>query len=399
MANKTFYGEEARIKILKGAANIYEAVSVTAGKHGQNVTISGPYGPSSTHDGVKVAMSYNPEITEETLGEEAGSDFVRAAAAKTNDTVGDGTTASTILTYHLIREAYKLVAAGHNPMVLKRELDEATEEMLANIPSLTEEIKGDIKRITQVATISAGDYEIGKLIAEVISEIGEDGAVSVETSDTIGLNKEITQGYKFDRGYIALSQITDPSKMVASYSDVPILITDRKITTFWEIQPLLEEIAKSGKKELVIIADDVDGEALSTLVLNHHKGLFKTVCIKAPAMGERRHDLLEDIAIATGGIVISEEVGLDFRSANMDCLGYAKRIIVTRDSTTIIDGQGDHEVIADRTSLIKELLTSASSGDKPLIERRLAALIGKAGVIRVGGITEGEIDRREEGPC
>lgn len=401
MAKKIFYDDDARARVLAGAKELYEAVKVTMGPKGRNVVIQKSYGgPSVTHDGVTVAKAIEIEENrkdESSLGKSVGAELIKQAASKTADKVGDGTTTSTVLAYHILSEANKLIAAGHNPMDLKKGLDEAAEQVLGSIEGMTEKISGNREKIAQVATVSAGDPEIGELIADVIEAVGNDGTVTVEQSQSLGLEKEIVEGFKIDRGYVSAYMSTDMARMEASYEKPLIMITDKKISSIQDILPLLEKIAQGGKKELVIIAEDVDGEALATLVLNRLKGVFNTLAIKAPAFGDRRKAVLEDIAILTGAVVISEEQGYTFENATLDMLGSARKVISTKDDTTIIEGMGDHKDIAARMEQIKAQVENATSEyDKENLEKRLAALAGKVAVIKVGGATEVQINEAKD---
>jgi len=399
MAKKIFYDDDARARVLAGAEELYKAVRVTMGPKGRNVVISKSYGgPSVTHDGVTVAKAVEIEArNDETLGRSVGAELIKQAASKTADNVGDGTTTSTVLTYHILNEANKLIAAGHNPMDLKKGLDAAAETVLASVSAMTEQIAGNKAKTAQVATVSAGDAEIGDLIAEVIEAVGNDGTVTVEQSQTMGMDKEIVEGFKIDRGYVSAYMATDMARLEAVYEKPLILVTDKKISSIQEILPLLEKMAQSGKKDLVIIAEDVDGEALATLILNRLKGVFNTVAIKAPAFGDRRKAVLEDIATLTGAVVISEEQGYTFENATLEMLGSARKIIATKDDTTIIEGAGDSKAVADRMEQIKgQIEHAASEYDKENLEKRLSALAGKVAVIKVGGATETEMNEKKD---
>jgi len=399
MAKKIFYDDDARARVLAGAEELYKAVRVTMGPKGRNVVISKSYGgPSVTHDGVTVAKAVEIEArNDETLGRSVGAELIKQAASKTADNVGDGTTTSTVLTYHILNEANKLIAAGHNPMDLKKGLDAAAETVLASVGAMTEQIAGNKAKTAQVATVSAGDAEIGDLIAEVIEAVGNDGTVTVEQSQTMGMDKEIVEGFKIDRGYVSAYMATDMARLEAVYEKPLILVTDKKISSIQEILPLLEKMAQSGKKDLVIIAEDVDGEALATLILNRLKGVFNTVAIKAPAFGDRRKAVLEDIATLTGAVVISEEQGYTFENATLEMLGSARKIIATKDDTTIIEGAGDSKAVADRMEQIKgQIEHAASEYDKENLEKRLSALAGKVAVIKVGGATETEMNEKKD---
>lgn len=398
MAKKVFYEADARERVLAGAKELYDAVKVTMGPKGRNVVISKSYGgPTVTHDGVTVAKAIDiADKDDETLGRSVGADLVRQAASKTNDTVGDGTTTSTVLTYEILKEANKLIAAGHNPMDLKKDLDKAAAQVLADVEKSTVKIAGKKDKIAEVATVSAGDAEIGSLIAEVIETVGESGSVTVEQSQTLGMEKDIVDGYVMDRGYVSAYMATDMARMEAVYEKPLILVTDKKISSIQEILPLIEKIAQGGKKELVIFAEDVDGEALATLILNKLKGAFNALAIKAPSFGDRRKAMLEDIAVLTGATVISEDQGLSFDTAGLEVLGSARKIISTKDKTTIIEGYGAAKDIKSRMATVKAQAANATSDfDKEKLEERLAAMAGKVAVIKVGGATETEIEEKK----
>lgn len=401
MAKKIFYDDDARSRVLAGAKELYDAVKVTMGPKGRNVVIQKGYGgPAITHDGVTVAKAVEIEENrkdESSLGKGVGAELIKTAASKTADNVGDGTTTSTVLAYHILNEANKLIAAGHNPMDLKKGLDEAAAKVLSEIAGMTEQIAGNRDKVAQVATVSAGDEEIGNLIADVIEAVGNDGTVTVEQSQTLGMEKEIVEGFKIDRGYVSSYMVTDVARMEASYEKPSILVTDKKISSIQDILPLLEKVAQTGKKELVIIADDVDGEALATLVLNRLKGVFNALAIKAPAFGDRRKAALQDIAVLTGATVISDEFGITFESATLDMLGSARKIIAGKDSTAIIDGAGVASEVKTRINELRAQIDNATSEyDKESLEKRLSALAGKVAVIKVGGATEAEINEKKD---
>ena len=401
MAKKIYYDNEARARVLAGAKELYDAVKVTMGPKGRNVVIQKSYGgPSVTHDGVTVAKAVEIDENikdESSLGKGVGAELIKSAASKTADNVGDGTTTSTVLAYHILNEANKLIAAGHNPMDLKKGLDEAAAEVLGSIDGMTEQIAGKRTKVAQVATVSAGDAEIGELIADVIEAVGNDGTVTVEQSQTLGLEKEIVEGFKIDRGYVSPYMSTDMVRMEASYEKPLILVTDKKIGSIQEILPLLEKIAQGGKKELVLIAEDVEGEALATLILNRLKGVFNTLAIKAPAFGDRRKAILEDIAILTGATVISEEQGFTFENATIEMLGTARKVIADKDTTTIIEGAGNAKAVAARMKQLKAQADNATSEyDKENLDKRQAALAGKVAVIKVGGATETEMNEKKD---
>lgn len=398
MAKKVFYDDDARRRVLGGAEILYNAVKTTMGPKGRNVIISKSYGsPSVTHDGVTVAKGVDiPEVDDETLGYKVGAELIKQAANKMNDVAGDGTTTVTVLTYHILNEANKLIAAGHNPMQLRKGLEAAAHEAVAKLDGLAESIEGNKKRVAEVATISAGDAEIGELIADVIEKVGKDGVVTVEQGQGLGLESEVVEGFTIDRGFVSPYFVTDTARMEAVYDKPAIVITDKKISSIQEFLPLLEKLAQAGKKDLVLIAEDVDGEALTTLVLNKLKGVFNTVAVKAPAFGDRRKEILQDIAILTGGQVITEEQGHSFESADMSFIGTARKVIVTKDETTIVEGAGNPVEVDARIKQINAQIKAASSEyDKENLEKRRAALSGKVAVIKVGGATETEIEEKK----
>ncbi len=399
MANKVFYNEDARRRLLGGAKALYEAVKVTMGPKGRNVVIDKAYGsPQVTHDGVSVAKAVEiAEVDDETLGYKVGAELIKEAANKMNDVAGDGTTTVTVLTYHILSEANKLIAAGHNPMLLRRQLEAATKEIIDRLDGMREDISNNSERVAEVATISAGDDEIGRLIADVISKIGKEGIVTVEEGQGLSLESEVVEGFTFDRGFVSPYMVTDPARMEAIYDKPAILITDKKIANIQEFVPLLEKIAGAGKKDLVIIAEDVEGEALGTLVLNKLKGMFNTVAIKAPSFGDKRKEVLQDIAILTGATVISEDQGFSFENSDTSMLGSARRVIVTKDDTTIIEGAGQEVDIKARIDTIAmQAMNAGSEYDKENYDKRRAALEGKVAVIKVGGATETEINEKKD---
>ncbi len=313
-----------------------------------------------------------------------------------NDVAGDGTTSVTVLTYHILNEANRLIAAGHNPMDLRKGLDAATTHVLKNMDNFTEQIGEKKARIAEVATISAGSEEIGKMIADVIEQIGKDGVVTVEESQGLELESEVVEGFTIDRGFVSPYMVTDPARMEAVYDRPSILITDKKISNVQEILPILEKAAQAGKKDLVIIAEELEGEALATLVLNKLKGVFNALAIKAPAFGDRRKAILEDMAALTGATLISEERGYSFDTADLDMLGTARKIIADKDNTTLIEGGGDPGEIEARMQQIRGQIENATSEyEKENLEKRLASLTGKVAVIRVGGASETEIEEKK----
>ena len=397
MAKKIFYADQARDKVLSGAKQLYDAVKVTFGPKGQNVVIEKSYGnPTITHDGVTVAEAVDLGSSEENLGEQIGAKLIKSAAQKLNKVAGDGTTTVTILTYNILSEANKLIAAGVNPMELRKGIEKAGEEIVAKINQAAEKIEGNDKKVAEVATISAGDKEIGELIASVISKIGKDGIVTVEAGQGLEMEQEIVEGFSYDKGYSSPFFVTDLNRQEAIFDKPLILLTDKKISTSNEILPVLEKVAQSGHKDLVIIAEEVSGEALSLLVLNKLKGVFNSLVLKAPAFGDRRKEILEDIAVLTGATVISEDKGMKLEDAEISNLGSAKKIIATKDNSTIISGAGDHKAVKARIELIKSQANLATSDyDREQYEKRAAALLGKVAVIKVGGATETEIDEKK----
>lgn len=398
MAKKVFYDEDARARVLAGAKALYDAVRVTYGPKGRNVVIGKSYGgPTITHDGVTVAEAVEmAKADDETLGYEVGADLVKQAAKNLNKSAGDGTTTVTVLTYQILKEANKLIAAGHNPMELRRGIEAAGAEVVKAIDKQAEKISGKTDRIAEVATISAGDAEIGKLIADVIEKVGKDGVVTVETSQGLELESEVVEGFSFDKGYVSQFFVTDPNRQEAVYDKPAIVITDRKVSSVQEFLPILEKLAAAGKKDVVLIADEVEGEALSVLVLNKLKGVFNTVAVKAPSYGDQRKAILEDIATLTGATVITEDRGLSFENAELDVIGTARKVIVGKDETTIIEGAGKALDVQSRIDLILSQATLATSDyDREKLDKRAAALSGKVAVIRVGGATETEIDEKK----
>ncbi len=398
MAKRVFYDDDARRRVLAGAEILYNAVKTTMGPKGRNVVISKSYGaPSVTHDGVTVAKGVDlPEEDDETLGYKVGAELIKQAANKMNDVAGDGTTTVTVLTYHILNEANKLIAAGHNPMQLRKGLEAASHEVIEQLGGMAEDIKANKKRVAEVATISAGDSEIGELIANVIDKVGKDGVVTVEEGQGLNLESEVVEGFTIDRGFVSPYFVTDPNRMEAVYEKPAIVITDKKISSVQEFLPMLEKLAQAGKKDLVLIAEDVEGEALATLVLNKLKGVFNTIAVKAPAFGDRRKEILQDIAILTGAQVISEEQGHSFENADLEFVGTARKVIVNKDETTIIEGAGNPIEVDARIKQISTQGEAASSEyEKENYDKRRAALSGKVAIIKVGGATETEIEEKK----
>jgi chaperonin GroEL len=398
MAKKVFYDDDARRRVLAGAQILYDAVKTTMGPKGRNVVISKSYGaPTVTHDGVTVAKGVEiGDVDDETLGYKVGAELIKQAASKMNDVAGDGTTTVTVLTYNILNEANKLIAAGHNPMLLRKGLEAAAHDVMDKLDGLREDIAANKKRIAEVASISAGDAEIGQLIADVMDKVGREGVVTVEEGQGLALESEVVEGFTFDRGFVSAYMVTDTARMEAVYDKPAIVITDKKVSSIQEFLPLLEKLAQTGKKDLVLIAEDVEGEALTTLILNRLKGVFNTVAVKAPSFGDRRKDILEDIAILTGATVISEDQGYNFENAELSMVGTARRLIVGKDETTIIEGAGPATDVQARIKQISAQIDAATSEyDREQLEKRRAALSGKVAVIKVGGATETEIEEKK----
>ncbi len=394
MAKKVFYDEDARRRVLGGAAVLYNAVKTTMGPKGRNVVIGKSYGgPSVTHDGVTVAKSIDiADVDDETLGFKVGAELIKQAANKMNDVAGDGTTTVTVLTYHILHEANKLIAAGHNPMLLRKGLERAAVEITKELTKLSEDIKGDKKRVAEVATISAGDEAIGALIADVMDKIGPNGIVTVEEGRGLELESEVVEGFTVQRGFISPYMVTDPKRMEAVYDKPAVVVTDKKVSSAQEFVPLLEMIAQSGKKDLVLIADDVDGEALSLLVLNRLKGSFNTLAIKAPS----DKDVLYDIAALVGAKVITDDTGMTFDNVGSDVIGSARKVIATKDVTTIVEGAGSKSEVQARVDQIDVQVEETSSDyTRNNLLKRQAALTGEVAVIKVGGATETEIEEKK----
>jgi chaperonin GroEL len=398
MAKKVFYDDDARRRVLGGAKALYDAVKVTMGPKGRNVVIGKGYGhPTVTHDGVTVAKAVDlPEDDDETLGYKIGAELIKQAASKMNDVAGDGTTTVTVLTYNILSEANRLIAAGHNPMELRKGVEQAGAEVLSTLSTLSEDIGSNKSRVAEVATISAGDPEIGKLIADVIGKVGKDGVVTVEEGQGLKLESEVVEGFTMDRGFVSAYMVTDATRMEAVYSKPSIVITDKKISSVQDFLPMLEKLAQAGKKDLVLVAEDVEGEVLGTLILNKLKGVFNTIAIKAPSFGDRRKDMLQDLAVLTGATVISEDQGITFENADLSMVGTARKVIVTKDTTTIIEGAGAQSEVAARIQQIQGQAAAAKSEyDKENYDKRAAALGGKVAVIKVGGATETQIEEEK----
>ncbi|OGD38356.1 chaperonin GroL [Candidatus Azambacteria bacterium RIFCSPLOWO2_01_FULL_46_26] len=391
MAKQIIYDEAARAAIKRGVDKLANVVRVTLGPKGRNVILDKGYGaPTITKDGVTVAK----EIELEDKFENVGAELVKEVASKTGDVAGDGTTTATVLAQAIYAEGVSAVDSGANPVVLKRGMEKAVEKIIEILERGKKTVSGD--RIKEVASISANDAEIGGLIAEVFKIVGKEGVVTVEESQTFGLEKEIVEGLQFDRGYVSPYMITNAERMEAIYENPYILITDQKISSLNDILPVLEKVAKSGKKELVIIADEVEGEALATFVVNKIRGTFSALAIKAPGFGDRRKEMLADIAAVTGGEVISEELGRKLENADLTMLGEARKVIATKDNTTIVGGAGSKTEIEKRIKQIRlQIEQTTSDFDKEKLQERLAKLSGGVAVIKVGATTETELKEKK----
>ncbi len=387
MAKQILYGEEARKALEKGINTLANTVKITLGPKGRNVVLDKKFGaPLITNDGVTIAK----EIELESPFENMGAQLVKEVATKTNDVAGDGTTTATLLAQALVREGLKNIAAGANPMIVKGGIQKAVDTAVASIAETSVKVSGK-KDISRVAAISAGNEFVGELIADAMEKVSADGVITLEESKTAETYSEVVEGMQFDRGYISPYMVTDTEKMEVVYDEPMILITDKKITNIQDILPLLEQIVQGGKS-LVIISEDIEGEALATLLVNKIRGTFRCAGVKAPGFGDRRKEMLQDIAILTGGQVISEEIGLDLKEASLDMLGRAKQIKITKENTIIVDGYGDKGAIADRINQIKaQLETTTSEFDREKLQERLAKLSGGVAVIKVGAATETEM--------
>ncbi|MCA9359812.1 chaperonin GroEL [Candidatus Kaiserbacteria bacterium] len=388
MAKQVLFGEDVKKKLQKGIDTVADAVKVTLGPRGRNVILDKGFGgPTITNDGVSIAR----EITLKDKFENMGAEIIKEVANKTNEIAGDGTTTATVLTQALVNEGLKQTTMGVNSMAVRHGMEHAAQDVVEALKKMATQISS-IDEIKQVATISAESAELGEKIAETIDKVGKDGVVTVEESQSFGIETELTEGMQFDKGYVSPYMVTNPERMEAEYKDAHILITDKKIVGVQEILPLLEKIAQTGKKELVIIADDVEGEALTTFVVNKLKGGFSVLAVKAPGYGDRKKEMLADIAVTTGGTLITEEFDLKLEDVELAQLGNADRVIATKDSTTIVGGAGKKSDIDDRVSALKSQLEQASSKfDKEKISERIAKLAGGVAVIRVGAATETEM--------
>ena len=392
MAKQLLFNEKARRSLKRGVDILADAVKITLGPKGRNVVLDKGFGgPTITNDGVTIAK----DIDLEDKFENMGAQLVKEVATKTNDVAGDGTTTATLLAQALIDEGLKNVTAGANPIGIRRGLEKATDVVVKELQKNAKEISGK-EEVAQVATISAQDPEVGKLIADVMDQVGKDGVITVEESQTMGLEKEIVEGMQFDRGYVSHYMVTNTERMEAVFENPKILITDYKISAVADILPVLEKMAQSGKKDLVIIAEDIEGEALATLVVNKLRGTFNTLAIKAPGFGDRRKEMLSDIAILTGATVISEETGMKLDGTEVGMLGEARKVVSDKDNTTIVEGKGSEAEIKKRIAQIKaQLETSTSDFDKEKMQERLAKISGGVAVIKVGAATEVELQEKK----
>ncbi len=392
MAKQILFDESARQALKRGVDKLANAVKVTLGPKGRNVVLDKGFGsPTITKDGVTVAK----EIELEDKFENIGAELVKEVASKTGDVAGDGTTTATVLAQAIFAEGVKNVAAGANPTILRRGIERGVEAVVKFLKTeVSRPVRGE--EIANVASISANDPEIGSRIAESMKEVGENGVITVEESQSFGIQTEVVKGMRFDRGFVSPYMITNPDRMEAEFNDPYILLTDKKISSLQELLPLLEKVAQSGRKEIVVIAEDVDGDALATLVVNKLRGTFTSLAVKAPGFGDRRKEMLEDMAVLTGGRVISEEVGLKLDSATLNDLGRARRVVATKEYTTIVEGKGDEKKIRDRVGQIKkELEITKSDFDREKLQERLAKLAGGVAVLKVGAATETEMKEKK----
>ena len=391
MAKQIIYGEDARKALLSGIDQLADTVKITLGPKGRNVVLDKKYGaPLITNDGVTIAK----EIELDDPFENMGAQLVKEVSTKTNDAAGDGTTTATLLAQALIREGMKNIAAGANPMVVKKGIAEAVDVTVEEIKKNSQKVK-DSADIARVATVSSGDEVVGKLVADAMEKVTADGVITVEESKTAETNCEVVEGMQFDRGYISPYMATDMEKMVAELDEPYILITDKKISNIQELLPLLEQVVQAGRK-LLIIAEDIEGEALSTIILNKLRGTFVCVAVKAPGFGDRRKEMLQDIAILTGGQVVTSDLGIELKDATIDMLGTAKQVKVGKENTTIVDGAGTSEAIKERIAQIRAAIeTTTSEFDKEKLQERLAKLSGGVAVIKVGAATEVEMKEKK----
>jgi chaperonin GroEL len=392
VAKEIVYSENARKKLKAGADKLANAVKVTLGPKGRNVVLDKSYGaPVITNDGVSIAK----EIELEDRTENMGAQIVKEASEKTNDMAGDGTTTACVLAQALIAEGLKNVTAGANPLAIKRGIDKGVDAVVASLKEMSKPISKK-EEMAQVATISAESAELGNLIAEVMTEVGKDGVVTVEESKNLDIRKEIVKGLQFDRGYSSAYMVTDAERMEAALEDPYILITEKKITSLPELLPILEKVMQTGKKELLIIADDIEGDALATLVVNKLRGIFNALAVKAPGFGDRKKEMLQDIAAVTGATVVSEQLGMKLENVTIKDLGSARRVVAGKEKTVIVEGKGDKELIENRVKQIKnEIAKTESEFDREKLQERLAKLAGGVAVIKVGAATEIEQKARQ----
>ncbi|MFA5107861.1 MAG: chaperonin GroEL [Patescibacteria group bacterium] len=392
MPKQLKYDEEAREALRRGANKLANAVKVTLGPKGRNVVLDKGFdSPTITNDGVTIAK----EIELKDKFENMGAELIKEVASKTNDVAGDGTTTATVLAQSIVNEGLKNVTAGSDPMAIKRGIEKSVDLVVQELKKLSKHVSSQAE-IAQVASISANDKDIGKVIAEAMDHVGKDGVITVEESQSFGLIKEFVEGMQFDKGYVSHYMVTNTERMEAVYNDPYILITDKKISALNEILPLLEKLAQSGKKELVVVAEDIEGEALATFVVNKIRGTFNVLGVKAPGFGDRRKEMLQDMAILTGGKVISEDVGLKLENAQIEMLGQARKIIATKENTTIVEGKGNDADIKARIEQIKtEMKESTSDFDKEKLQERLAKLSGGVAVLKVGAATETELKEKK----
>ncbi len=393
MAKELKYDESARRALERGVNIIADAVKITLGPKGRNVVLEKKYGaPTITNDGVTIAR----EIEVEDVFENTGVQLLKEVATKTNDVAGDGTTTATLLAQAMVKEGLRNVAAGANPLQLKKGIEFAVDAVVKEIGKVSQDVSTDKKKIAEVAAISAADATIGQTIADAMEKVGKDGVITVEESNKFGIDIELVEGLQFDRGYISAYMITNTERMEAVYADPHILITDKKISSIHDVIHLLEKLSKAGKRDLIVIADDVDGDALATFVVNKLRGNFNTLAVKAPGFGDRKKEMLEDIAIITGGQVISEEKGLKLDAVDISMLGQAHRVVSNKDNTVIIGGKGKKADIDKRVSQIKAHIAKATSEfDKEKLQERLAKLSGGVAVVKVGGATETELKEKK----
>ena len=387
MAKQVIFDQDVRNALKKGVDVVANAVKVTLGPKGRNVALGKSWGgPTITNDGVSIAK----EITLADKFEDMGASIVKEVATKTNDKAGDGTTTAVVLTQAIVHEGLKRTALGANAMMVRRGIEKAAKDAVEELKKMAKPVKGEAVR--QVATISAESEELGKTIADIVAKVGKDGVVTVEESQSIGIESDYVEGMEFDKGYVSAYLVTNAERMEAEVKDAPVLITDKKISAIKDILPLLEKIAQAGKRELVIIADDVEGEALATFIVNKLKGGFNVLAVKAPGYGDRKKEMLQDIAITVGGQVISEDLGIKLETAELSMLGKAQRVVSTKDSTTIVGGKGKKGDIEARVAqLRKQVENSDSKFDREKLEERIAKLTGGVAVIRVGAATETEM--------